>query len=280
MNANNFIIHQKASQYRWSGDCFLSIKSFYNGSAKYRVQQREYTVNENNYLILNDYTKYNLTIDNISPIESFCVFFTPEFVCQIVSELNSSEEQLLDFSVKRTESIKLLERNYLHRGDVSKILFQGRQSSINTLSEIEKKEFYHSLLNAILFQNDDSLKQSNKLPSKKKSTREEIYRRVLYAKDYIDCNYSENLTLKTIAQVAMLSENHLLRNFSQIFDISPFQYITLLKIAEAKRLIIETDKSVTEIAISLGYSSLSNFSYYFKNVVGQSPAVLRKKGDA
>jgi len=279
MIGNNFIIHQQACQYQWSGDCFLSIKSFYNGSAKYRVQQREYNVNEKNYLILNDCTNYNLTIDNRSPIESFCIFLTPEFVYQIVSELNSSEEQLLDFSIKRAGSIKLLERNYLHRGDVSKILLHGRESSLRTMSEIEKEEFYFTLLNAILFQNDESLNEAKKLSSKKKSTREEIYRRLLYAKDFIDCNYSENLTLKKISQVAMLSENHLLRNFSQIFNTSPFQYITQLKIMEAKRQIIETDKSVTEIAICLGYSSLSNFSYYFKNVVGLSPIALRKKGD-
>lgn len=230
-----------------------------------------------NYLILNDCTKYNLTIDNISPIESFCIFFTPEFVCQIVSELNSSEEQLLDFSIKRAEGLKLLERNYLHGGQVSKILFHGRQLSKFNMSEIEKEEFYCTLLNAIIFQNSDSLKEIDRLTSKKKCTREEIYRRLLYAKDFIDCNYSENLTLKKISQVAMLSENHLLRNFSQFFNISPFQYVTQLKIAEAKRQIIETDKSVTDIAIALGYSSLSNFSYYFKNAVGLSPIALRKK---
>lgn len=279
MIESNFIIHQQARQYQWSGDCFLSIKSFYNGSARYTVQQREYSVNERNYLIMNDLTKYNLIIDNKFPIESFCVFFSPGFVSQIVSELNSSGEQLLDFSIKKSEGIKLFERNYLHGGDISKILFHARQSSISTLSEIEKEEFYHSLLNAILFQNSDSLKKADRLALKKKSTREEIYRRLFYAKDFIDCNYIENLTLKKISGVAMLSENHLLRNFKQVFNISPFQYIMQLKIAEAKRQIIETDKSVTEIAISLGYSSLSNFSYYFKNVVGLSPFALRKKGD-
>ena len=97
---------------------------------------------------------------------------------------------------------------------------------------------YHKLLNAILFQNIDSLKEAGRLTLKKKHTREEIYRRVFYAKDFIDCNYVENLTLKKISQVAMLSENHLLRNFGQIFHISPFQYIAQLKIAESKRQIM------------------------------------------
>ena len=181
------------------------------------MQQREYTVNEKNYLILNDCTQYNLTIDSVSPIESFCVLFTPEFVCQIISELNSTEEQLLDFSIKKSGGIKLVERNYLHGGEVSKILQHGRRLSMLTMSEMEKEEFYHKLLNAILFQNIDSLKEAGRLTLKKKHTREEIYRRVFYAKDFIDCNYVENLTLKKISQVAMLSENHLLRNFGQIF---------------------------------------------------------------
>ncbi len=277
MISNNFILHEDARQYQWTGDCFLSIKSFYNGSAKYSVQKREYTVNDKNYLILNDCTKYSLIIDNVAPIESFCVFFTPEFVCQVVSELNSSEEQLLDFSIKRTEGIKLFERNYLHGGQVSKILQQGRELSMLTMSEIEKEELYYALLNNILFQNDNSLKEADRLKSKKSTTREEIYRRVYYAKDFIDSNYSEDLNLKKISQVAMLSENHLLRNFGQIFNISPFQYITQLKIAEAIRQIIETDKSVTEIALALGYSSLSNFSYYFKSILGLSPKSLRNK---
>ena len=274
---NNFIIHQKARQYQWSGDCFLSIKSFFNGSAKYHVQQREYTINNNNYLILNDCTKYNLTIDDISPVESFCVFFSPDFASRILSELSSTEEQCLDFSIKKTEGIKLLERNYLHGGQVSEILHYGRQLSGTTISEIEKEEFYFKLLNAILFQNNNSFKDANRLNSKKKSTKEEIYRRVLYAKDYIDGNYSENLTLNKLSRVAMLSENHLLRNFNLIFNISPFQYITRLKIEDAKRQIEQTDKSITEISSMLGYSSLSNFSYYFKNAVGLSPMELRKK---
>ncbi len=277
MSANNFILHQQARQYQWSGDCFLSVKSFYHGSARYQVQQREYEVNEKNYLILNDCTKYDLTIDNASPVESFCVFFAPDFVGEVVSELSSSEEQLLDFSVKKEASIKLLERNYRHGGEVSNILQLGRDSSGRCMSGIEREEFYYALLNAVLFQNSNSLKETDLLTSKKKSTREEIYRRLHYARDFIDCCYPENLTLKKISQVAMLSENHLLRNFKQIFSISPFQYITQLKIAEARRQIIETDKSITEIATSLGYSSISNFSYYFKNMTGLSPVELRKK---
>ncbi len=275
--ADNFILHAESRQYQWSGECFLSIKSFYNGPAIYQVRQREYHVNEHNFLILNDCTKYNVTIDNTSPVESFCVFFSPEFVSTVISTLNAKDEHLLDFRFQKTEGFKLLERNFQRSGPVSKILLEGRQRSPYTMSTLEKDEFYQNLLSAIFFQNSASLREADKLCLKKASTREEIYRRIYYAKDYIDANYIRALTLKEISEIAMLSENHLLRCFSQIFNTSPFQYITRLKIARATRLVMETDKSISEIAFSLGYSSMSNFSHYFKSIVGQSPMELRKK---
>ncbi|MTI38062.1 helix-turn-helix domain-containing protein [Fulvivirga lutimaris] len=278
MVAHNFIIHQQARQYQWSGECFLSIKSFYNGSARYNIKQREYRVTEHNYLILNDCTKYNLTIDHSSSVESFCVFFSPEFVNQLASEWKSTEEQLLDFTSKKEHGLRLLERNYIHGGQVSNLLQAGRNMTKHT-SKLAREEYYYALLNAIVLQNSSALAAANNLPSKKKATREEIYRRVLYAKDFIDAHYSENLTLKEIARVAMLSENHLLRNFNRIFLISPFQYITRLKVNAAKQQITETDQSISDIAMGLGYSSLGNFSNYFKSIVGQSPLALRKKGD-
>ena len=276
MLTGSFILHQRARQYEWSGDCFLSIKSFYNGAAHYLVNQRHYIVNEKNYLILNDCTKYNLTIDNTSVTESFCVFFDPDFVAKIISELNSTSDQLLDFSARRIEGFSLFERNYPHTGSISEALHKGRQRS-STMSLLEKEEFFHHLLMLILFQNNQSQKEIDVLSFKKKSTREEIYRRIFYAKDFIDSHYTDPLTLSLISEAAMLSPNHLLRNFQKIFGKSPFQYITQKKIAEAHRLITETEKSITEIVQDLGYSSMSNFSHYFKKQIGYGPLELRKK---
>lgn len=272
----NFIIHQQAQKYQWSGDCFLSIKSFYGGQADYQVKQREYQVDQTNFLILNECTKYRLTIDTSKKTESFCVFFSPEFVSKVVSGLNSTDEQLLNFNVEPHEGIKLFERNYRHSGMVSELLKIGRRKFNFGIDELEKDEFYFQLLNAILQQNNNTLFDTKRLTSKKKSTREELYQRVLFVKDFIDCNYHKNLRLKELANIGLLSENHLLRNFNQIFDITPFQYISKKRIKETKRQILETNKTIKEIAFDTGYSSFGNFSSYFKNIVGQSPSALRK----
>ncbi len=273
---DNFIIHQQAQKYQWSGDCFLSIKSFYGGRADYQVKQREYQVDQNNFLILNECTKYRLTIDSAKKTESFCVFFSPGFVAEVVSGLKATDEQLLDLNVKQNQGIQLFERNYHHSGTVSELLKMGRKKSNLGMDELEKDEFYYQLMNAILQQNNTSLFDANRLSSKKKSTREELYQRVLFVKDYIDCNYQKNLRLNELANIGLLSENHLLRNFNQIFGVTPFQYISKKRIQEAKRQLLETDKTIKDIAFDIGYTSFGNFSNYFKNIVGESPSALRK----
>lgn len=272
----NFIIHQKAKQYEWYGDCFLSVKSFYDGQANYKVKQREYNVNQSNFLVLNECTKYRLTIDSLKETESFCVFFSPDFVSNFISSLKTSDEKLLDFKTKISQGFKFYERNYYHNGLVSELLKYGRIKSKLGFEDIEKEEYYHFLLQAILQQNENNFYQASLLNSKKKSTREEIYQRVLYAKDYIDSNFSKNLTLKTLAQISLLSENHLLRNFRQIFGITPFQYLSNKRITEAKNQLINTNKGIAEIATDIGYSSVSNFSFYFKTLTGKSPTAFRK----
>lgn len=275
--SSNFIIHQKAKKYQWSGDCFLSLKSFYGGNAIYQVKQREYWVDQSNFLILNDCTKYRLTIDTTQETESFCIFFSSGFVAKVVSEHHSSDEQLLEFNPTPHNGMKLLERNYYHKGWVSQLVQNGRAKSKRGMLDLEKEEFYHTLLNAILQENSKSLRNTERLDFKKKSTREEIYKRLLYAKDFLDCNYAKDVRLRDIASVGLMSENHFIRNFHQMYGLTPFQYISQKRIKEAKRQILETNRPIKDIAIDMGYSSLGNFSTYFKQMVGQSPSAFRKR---
>ena len=274
---NNFVIHQKAKKYQWHGECFLSVKSFYNGRANYQINQREYEVDKTNFLILNECTEYRLTIDTPQETESFCTFFAPEFVNRTVSELGASDEQLLDLNMKIGDGIKLFERNYIHNGTVSQLLKVGRIRFTNGMEDLEKDEWYQQLLCAILQQNSKTYIYTERLNSKRKSTREELYQRLCFVKDYIDCNYFRALRLSDLAAIGLLSENHLLRNFKQAFGLTPFQYISRKRIQEAERQILETDKNIKDIAMDVGYSSFGNFSSYFKGITGRSPIHLRKR---
>ena len=53
--------------------------------------------------------------------------------------------------------------------------------------------------------------------------------------------------------------------------MSPKSYIDICKINEAKRLLTETELTISEVANSMGFSNISDFSKFFKNKVGLSP---------
>lgn len=273
----NFIIHQEAHTYEWSGDCFLSVKSFYKGNANYQIKQRAYAVDSTNFLILNECTKYRLTIDSTEKTGSFCVFFAPGYVTQVVAELQSSDEELLDFKPKKYGGIRLFERNYRRQGPVARLLQIGRTKSERGMSTMEQDEFYLHLLNAIIAQDRRNHLRIHRLHAKKTATRKELYQRLCFVKDFIDCHYREDLSLHELAQVGLLSENHLLRNFSQLVGLTPFQYISRKRIQEAQRLLLQDNSAVKDIALQLGYTSFGNFSSYFKKVTGKSPTEFRKK---
>lgn len=82
--------------------------------------------------------------------------------------------------------------------------------------------------------------------------------------------------LEEMARIAYLSPFHFNRVFRQMTGIPPGRFHTALRIAAAKRLLLTTDLSVTEICFEIGYQSLGTFTTHFHDLVGVSPRGLRR----
>ncbi len=274
----NFIIHQEAKQYEWSGECYLSIKSFYKGRALYKVQSRHYEVTCDNYLILDNCTSYKLSIDSAINTESFCVFFEPAFVSEVCNVWASSPGRSLELSFENSTGLTFYERNYRHGDNLSKALLKARHLyPVMKHDRMWISEMQHNMLEILLDRNVSNLKAINDLKPVKAATREELYRRIYYARDFIDANYCNDISIEEIAHVAMLSPTHLLRNYKAAFGLSPHKYIINRRMALAKKLILDTELTVLEVMERTGYSSLSNFSWIFRLFFGRSPVNFRKK---
>lgn len=85
----------------------------------------------------------------------------------------------------------------------------------------------------------------------------------------------EDLSLKDLAGEAFISSYHFNRIFRQLVGIPPCQFLGALRLQEAKRLLLTTDASVTDICFQVGYSSLGTFTRRFTSLVGTSPRHLR-----
>lgn len=100
---------------------------------------------------------------------------------------------------------------------------------------------------------------------------------MLRARDAIDRAYAEPLDISRLAQVASVSEAHFIRTFRATFGETPHRYLQRRRVERAMFLLRETDRSVTEICLDVGFGSLGTFSRTFSEVVGDTPTEYRNR---
>lgn len=94
---------------------------------------------------------------------------------------------------------------------------------------------------------------------------------------YIDQHYTETLRLRDIAAYAGVNEYYLSHFFKNDVGFSPMQYVILRRIGEAQNLLINTDMSITRIAVSVGYNNSNYFQNVFRKTFGITPGEYRQK---
>lgn len=95
--------------------------------------------------------------------------------------------------------------------------------------------------------------------------------------EYIQTHLSEKITVSTICQAVNIPKKRLYSVSNQNFGIPIGEYITLMRINEAKRLLESTDLSIQQIACMVGIQDYNYFSKFFKLRVGTSPLKYRKQ---
>ena len=96
------------------------------------------------------------------------------------------------------------------------------------------------------------------------------------ARDFILSHISETITTETLAKECGMNRTYLCKLFTEETGMTLGQYVTQIKVDEAKRLMDITGKSIAEIAEYLGYSSQSHFQRVFKKASGMTPGKYRE----
>ena len=106
---------------------------------------------------------------------------------------------------------------------------------------------------------------------------EESNRRLLRARDAMDRDYAKPLDVATLARIAYVSESHFIRTFRETFGETPHRYLQRRRVERAMFLLRETDRSVSEICLDVGFTSLGTFGRTFRAIVGESPTAYREQ---
>jgi AraC-like DNA-binding protein len=101
--------------------------------------------------------------------------------------------------------------------------------------------------------------------------------RLCRARDLIRDEFAEPVTLADCAAEAGLSPWHLLRAFRAAFGETPQAFRTRLRLERARDLLTVTGRSVTEVCLDVGFSSLGTFTTLFTRAVGCPPTEYRRR---
>lgn len=93
---------------------------------------------------------------------------------------------------------------------------------------------------------------------------------------FISDNYSKNIRLQDVADIACMTTNSFCRFFKKMINKSFTQFLNEVRIRNASRLLLQRDLTVTDVCYMVGYNSMTNFYKQFKQIMGHTPNSYRQ----
>ena len=245
--------HDPASPY--------SIKIVTHGIERYTVNHRSFKLEANNYLIVNKSDELKVSIESKEDVKGICIYPPEKLIQEIFSYHTKSATELLDSygtsqnNFNFTQKSNRLESTKTGHFLTRNIPFIVQQNM--TGNAIDFNTFYRQVAECLVHDQLAIDQQLLNINSAKRKTKEELFRRVSIAKEYIQYNFSQKLSVDELAQMASLSKYHFLRVFKELFDCTPYQYMLRLKLNAAKKLMIK-GYSYTQICDEVGFSDPKN----------------------
>ena len=256
----------------------LSLHAVFNGSESYTIGERTVNVFPGNFLMLNAGTCYDRAIYSDAMANTFAIYFSSKFLLDFQYSYSSSDRKLLDEPIDKDAAgtITFLETLYPCKGDIKYNLLHLIDHFNENADELLLDDYiYHTLLLFYRLYDKEVLNKSNRLGASNAGTRDELFKRVTRAKDFMLSNYSQDISLDDISRQSCLSTTHLFRTFKQIYNCSPHQYLIQTRLDNARHMLKCTNYSLNEIVNMVGFTCPSTFIKLFKNKFQLTPGTYR-----
>ena len=183
---------------------------------------------------------------------------------------------LLDLMMPEMDGFAVLEamRERQATRDIPVIVVTGQ-----TLTESEMARLnlgVTKVLSKGLFSLEETLAHLDAALARKRELSGEAQRLVRQAMAYIQEHYAEPISRQDLADHVGLSDDYLTSCFHKELGLTPVAYLNRYRVQQARQLLKNTHKSITEIAFEVGFSGSSYFSRIFHRETGMTPAAYRR----
>lgn len=247
------------------------------GSLAIECDGAEYVVNEGEYLIMSPCRQQKGTKNG------YCSFYWVHFEAEEAGdEARAGSADAEKAGAGITDAEKYGQDNHettitLRRQDICAY----KERIIILLKELQDadKRYRDRILNNYLtgaLITELSLQGSTDMSFKTSRSQEQLNSDI---KTYISWHISESLKIEDIASYFEYNEKYLTTFFKKMNGVPLKQYILKEKTEYAKSILTESNTTVSEVAYSIGFSDVHNFSNAFKKITGMAPGVYRKQFD-
>jgi AraC-like DNA-binding protein len=255
----------------------LSLKAAYGGREDYFIDGERHGVDDDVYLIINQDHLYESRLESSEPVLSVAVVFSDAMYASVLQCARVSHQRLLDMPCDTATGWWEFEEHLRpHDGAISPVL---RLMVLMHEQGVREPEWYeeqtHFLLERLVARRRADREAIDSLQFARRRTREEIYRRIHRASDFILTSYRKRLTLAELAGVSCLARHHFLRMFRAVHGVTPFYFLTCKRVAVAARLLHSTSLPVSEVARASGFSGRDSLLRSFRELLQVTPARYR-----
>lgn len=255
---------------RWHWHKYLQISYVLHDQVCFQVNGEDIILNPKEGIIFN-----SNVLHQIKPYNDDCKMISIMFDDSIISR---SEQSLIGKKYVDTV-IKSKNLNFIIlKRDISwqKYILEYIEK---TYAVYNNKEYAYELevvnnINQIWLNLIRNLKDKIEKSNNKISQDEE---RVKSAINYIKYNYNHEISLNDIAQSCNISKSECCRSFKRILKITPFEYLMEYRVLKATEYLYNTDESISNICMNVGFNGMSYFGKVFKKYMNCTPSQYKSK---
>jgi AraC family transcriptional regulator len=257
----------------------FSIKYVLDGRENYRINGREYAVRSGEYLLAPPACQALGWVDSPVAVRGICVDLPVSTMAEVAATLRRTDQP----EVEPRPADAFVAAGFQEQ------LFRGEPSNLggflNHLGHAIGRDvrgefvfdagFFYTLCELYLFDFQKYNRHLLAIRAVKTSTRQELYRRLLKGRDFMEDCFTRPIEIEDVARSAQISEYQFFRLFKAVFGITPYQFILQKRLELGCELLQTGQSSISDIALKTGFADIFSFSKAFKKRFGVSPSAIQ-----
>lgn len=256
MYTQNFVHAASDSiPFHWHDE--LQITWISEGELEYCINGDKFRLGSDKLLLVQSHQLHS-SHTTTGDVKTLCINFTPEIFHPLI--LKKYIQPMLDS----------------HAFAYSLLLLKPYQITMLKKLQNWKKEplGYFSVMNFLSQVFEEILKEFEEDAESLDREETRLFHEML---SFVHVNFAQPLSVKDIADSAILNKNRCTALFKKYTNMSPIKYLNEYRLYTAKNMILHTDKSISDISADVGYNQISHFIEQFRLSYGMSPLKYRNK---